>query len=347
MRLKWEEQKENGRRLNIETLRAFACMMVVLLHLNAWVYDVSRLSEFYKILFSIINTVTRFAVPCFMLITGSFIFNNARRKGYCEFYKSAIKKIVFPTIFFSMAYVVYRIVKESISGEIFVNEIVIDWLKGIPFGHMWYMYMLMGFYVVVPLLCFLRRKVGRVLWGICGCGCIILASILYSGSLIAPIWPLCWIQYVGYFILGDLMQGQNRTKRLRSIYAFLILLTALIMTKYSLSCLENGTIFDFQPQNLLTCIFSVSVYGFVLNSKGIKNNLVKLISEHSGYIYFLHGGAVNIVQIFMNKFNWQYSHPLLVLVTTYWMVLIGCVVISVSIKKYNKYCCLESEEDSG
>ena len=331
------DDNKNGHRSNIEALRAVSCMMVVLLHLNAWLYDINELSGFYRILYTVFNVLTRFAVPCFMLITGTFIFDNAVKKGCRKFYKDAIKKVLLPTILFSMIYVLYGLLKGSLEGVLVFKDLMIDWVKGIPFGHMWYMYMLIGFYFVVPPLCLLREKMGKFAWGICGIGCVILACLLYNGSLIAPIWPLCWIQYVGYFIIGDCISKclqyewfANR-KTIKLFCVLLAIITFFVMVIYSFICLKSNLVYNFQPQNILTFIFSVSIYSYAISSNGTNNSFIKLIAKHSGYIFFLHGGAVNIIEILMNRLHWQYNHPLLILVTTYWIVLLSCVIVSAGI----------------
>lgn len=72
---------------NIEMLRVISCMAVVILHVNAWCFQIENLAIHLRNVNVIINTVVRFAVPCFMLITGTYIFRNAEKKGGSCFIK--------------------------------------------------------------------------------------------------------------------------------------------------------------------------------------------------------------------------------------------------------------------
>lgn len=194
---------------NIEMLRAFSCLAVVVLHINAWCFQIDNLGTSLRTVNAIINTLVRFAVPCFMMITGTYVFRNADKNGWKVFYKNAVKKVVLPTVVFSVFCVTYVALKGVLDNQWLLKKVLVDWLHGIPFGHMWYMYMLIGFYAVVPILCLVRKKMSRFCWGMVGILCIILSTLRYDGNLLAPIWPFCWVQYAGYFIIGDFAGGQK------------------------------------------------------------------------------------------------------------------------------------------
>ena len=195
---------------NIEMLRAFSCLAVVVLHINAWCFQIDNLGTSLRTVNAIINTLVRFAVPCFMMITGTYVFRNADKNGWKVFYKNAVKKVVLPTVIFSVFCVTYVVLKGVLDNQWLLKKALVDWLHGIPFGHMWYMYMLIGFYAVVPILCLVRKKMSRFCWGMVGILCIILSALRYGGNLLTPIWPFCWVQYVGYFIIGDFAGGAKR-----------------------------------------------------------------------------------------------------------------------------------------
>ena len=74
-------RKTGKRDVNTEYFRAFACLTVVLLHLNAWCFRTGSLDEPMKIAQACINTLVRFAVPGFILITGTSVFRNAEKRG--------------------------------------------------------------------------------------------------------------------------------------------------------------------------------------------------------------------------------------------------------------------------
>ena len=244
---------------NIEMLRAISCIAVVILHVNAWCFQIENLAIHLRNVNVIINTVVRFAVPCFMLITGTYIFRNADKNGWKRFYKNAVKKVIIPTIFFSMLCVIYVVIKGCLDGQMVLQKSLDNWIHGIPFGHMWYMYMLIGLYAAVPILCLIRERVSRFYWEIIGILCIALSVIFYNDNLLSPIWPFCWIQYVGYFILGDFVGGGKKSRRQLRVSVFIGVASLLLMCVYSIKKAYMGIRFDFQPQNILTVFFSISL----------------------------------------------------------------------------------------
>lgn len=302
---------------NIDFLRAIGCIAVVLLHVNAWCFEIEKLSIGIKTENVLINTLVRFAVPCFMLITGTYIFRNADELGWKNFYKKAIEKLLFPTLYFSLLYVIYTVFKGFLQREFLVEEALIKWMHGIPFGHMWYMYMLIGFYIATPFLCQIRSKLGRKAWAFLGIFCILTSAVNFNGSLIAPNWILCWIQYVGYFIIGDVCGGQKSKKIAK--YAWTGCgLSIVSMFSYSLYVAGQGIRYDFQPQNILTAVFSISIYLIVYNSKTIHlTKRLRLIARQSSSIYYIHGLVINMVVIAMNRFELQYKWPICFTIVTF------------------------------
>ena len=303
-----------ARNENIDFLRAIGCIAVVILHVNAWCFNVDKLSIGASIGNVLINTLVRFAVPCFMIITGTFIFDNADKYGWRVFYKRAVNKILSPTLYFSVLYVAYTIFKGLLEKENVVNESLAKWVQGIPFGHMWYMYMLIGFYVVVPVLCRIRNNVSRQVWASIGLICLLASAVCFNGNLIAPNWAICWIQYVGYFIIGDICGGGQKSKKNVKCVKYAKILCGLsiaLMCIYSLNALNLGLRFNFQPQNILTATFAISLYFIVYNSETIYfPKTIRLIAIQSSNIYFIHGLIVNIVVIIMNRLQWQYKIPI-------------------------------------
>ena len=213
MRLEETQATVSRRNENIDFLRAIGCIAVVLLHVNAWCFEIEKLNIGIMIVNVLINTLVRFAFPCFMLITCTYIFKNADQHEWKDFYKKAVKKLLLPTLYFSLLYVVYTVLKGLLQKEFLVKDALIKWMQGIPFGHMWYMYMLIGFYIAVPFLCQIRKRMGRTSWAFLGVICILASAISFRGSLIAPNWILCWIQYVGYFIIGDVCGGGGKNQK--------------------------------------------------------------------------------------------------------------------------------------
>ena len=293
-----------------------------------------------KILNVSINTVVRFAVPCFMLITGTFVFENISKKvSWKEFYKKVINSIIIPTLLYSVMYVIYLELKNCIDGKKSFYQPFNLWAKGIPFGHMWYMYMLIGFYLAIPLIYLIRKKVNRYMWGFIGFICIIISGIINNDSLIAPIWFLCWLQYIGYFIIGDFF-GEKYQGSKQKLYKYIgcSLIILVLMVICSINKLNYEIRFDFQPQNFLTVIFSISVYMIFRNYQfKYKHLIIERIAHQSNNIYFIHALVINLIVIIMNRLQWQYRHPIIFLIISYIVVVIVCYIWGCLFEKFFKF----------
>ena len=90
-----------GRQNNYDLLRIISTIAVILIHVN-WRYfgSVYTMSEtsFAWSMEAIINIVTRFSVPVFMMLSGAFILQNAENGNAVFFYKKSLKKIFIPFV---------------------------------------------------------------------------------------------------------------------------------------------------------------------------------------------------------------------------------------------------------
>lgn len=330
------DHKKTGKRdVNTEYLRSFACLAVVLLHLNTWCFQTGALSESMKTVQACVNTLVRFAVPAFMLITGTYTFRNADKKNWRDFYRNAFGKIVLPTLFFSGLCVLYGVLKGLLRKKWLLVPALKGFISGRPMGHMWYMYMLIGFYIVVPVLCWIRRKMDRRIWGAAGIFCIFLSQYFFKGDLLAPLWPFCWIQYVGYFIVGDCIGEFPRQSQIVFPAVIFCISSALCMSVFSIQKIYMGIRYDFQPQNILTALFSISLYLIFRNKKEMRPSAFQQkIAGQSANIYFLHGIFINILKEILKKIEVQHLCPPLFLIIGVLIITALCYKTGVILSRF-------------
>ena len=99
-----------------------------------------------------------------------------------------------------------------------------------------------------------------------------------------------------------------------------------------------GIRYDFQPQNILTAVYSVSVFIIFDNLKISKMpTIVEKIAKQSANIYYIHGLVVNIVVIIMNHWGLQYVFPALFLIFTVVAVLIVSYMCGVCVDHTTRF----------
>lgn len=114
-----------------------------------------------QVLAFVYDSLARFAVPCFVMIFGTFILDNPRNSNYREFYRKSFRHVGVQTIMFTVLYTSINIVMNLIDGDLGVEEILIGIVAGKPYFRMWYLYMLVGVYVLAPRVLRLKMKSGR------------------------------------------------------------------------------------------------------------------------------------------------------------------------------------------
>ena len=106
------------------------------------------------------------------------------------------------------------------------------------------------------------------------------------------------------------------------------------MCTYTLKEAYVGVRYDFQPQNILTAFFSISVYLIFRNLNADYFPVpLKRIAEQSANIFYLHGVVVNVVVVVMNRLMIQYKYPIAFLIVSTVFVIILCYYIGIFIDK--------------
>ena len=130
-------------------LRVFATIAVVIIHTVAG--NVSSLQsdqEFSWLLGNFFETISRWSVPGFVMISGALLLKDQREISYGEFFKKRLSKVAIPFVGWSIIFYIYGVyygyfpfsIKEGIS--LFLNNEITS--------HFWFFYMIVGIYLIAP-----------------------------------------------------------------------------------------------------------------------------------------------------------------------------------------------------
>ena len=280
---------------NYDLLRALSCVAVAALHVTALCYGyygpgTELDSNFWFA--GAYQVLARLAVPSFLLLTGAFVLNDPENCDFRRFYRKKALRVIVPALIFSVLYVLYMCLlplltaPHRLSRTAITTELLL-WAKGDPFLHMWYMYMLFGFYAAAPLLCRLYRKWLQSgsrhlrLW-MYGTGFLLLAA----GSLIEPLisdyWPVKFLAYLGYFLLGAVIRKDERLPGLK----------AWVKALFLLGCAA-----------FLAGIYALLFFWVAAHPRLRCGPVFREISRSSYYIYLYHGGVLSV-------FLWIYTRKI-------------------------------------
>ena len=111
---------------NYDFLRICCAIAGISIHVSAiWLEAAANANVFGEIytdhlaITCLWNTLTRFAVPCFIMLSGAFLLADERNVEYRYFYKKQFRRIGIPTLSFIGLYLLFGLAKTT--GEIMVS----------------------------------------------------------------------------------------------------------------------------------------------------------------------------------------------------------------------------------
>ncbi len=139
---------------NLSFLRAFACIAIVLLHTvnSAAILYESRISRsVYAGSMAVVEALS-WAVPCFLMVTGALLLDPAREISLKKLFSKYILRVV---IALAAAVLLFRAFDMLLNGEVLTASAVgrgfLNILTGKSWSHLWYLYVLIGLYLLLPL----------------------------------------------------------------------------------------------------------------------------------------------------------------------------------------------------
>ena len=321
---------------NLDLLKILACIMVIIIHVSAYyVLSYEKTGGSYFTIGNLWDSFASPAVPIFILLAGKYALSNEKNIEIDYYYKKILKNIYIPTFIYSSLYFVYSyfliIIKYILNFEIKdkyspVKKLII----GVPFYHLWYLYMAIGLYLLVPFLIRLRIKIGEKIFRNIGIFFIFLGFVtlllqnyleqidFYNREDILKYLRYFWIfnqfkfiNYLGYFMLGYSLKDKKINFKVGIIGTLISLLVMFFVVEVT----KNQ--FYYSNNFLFVISASVLLYLSFLNLKIDKN--ISLITKKTFSIYLLHAGILNIIQLFFKyilkyEINPLYGIPVLVVV---------------------------------
>ncbi|MDO5443526.1 MAG: acyltransferase [Bacteroidia bacterium] len=297
----------------LDYLRVISCFLVLMVHSSEQFYGPEGnliLSAGHRLWIGIWDGFARISVPLFMICSAYLLLPMKEEQTWGEFYKRRFLRVVPPMLVFMVLYAIYP----AVAGVSTWSEALTS-VAGIPFnfpyaaGHLWFMYPLLGMYLLIPFISpWLRTSTARqerlfiYIW-------LVTTCIPYLNRWCGDVWGQCWWNqydmlynfagYPGYFVLAHYIREHihwDRAKRLAvgiactlvgyglTFASFFVQAepgTSITVTDLEIGwcfCTLNCVIFTFGAFLLFTCI----------TKPGRCYPLVRDISEKSYGMYLMH-----------------------------------------------------------
>lgn len=138
---------------SISLLRIVATIAVVFLHVNSTIYSNFKLSQEEYSLFSIMASFGNWAVPVFFIITGYLLLDSRRKISIRDCFVKYVRRMILVLFIFGvpMACMIRLFSTKAFYSRLILDSIF-DMLGGNSFAHLWYVYALLGVYLLLPML---------------------------------------------------------------------------------------------------------------------------------------------------------------------------------------------------
>lgn len=269
--------------------------MVIVLHVTGpWLHKLLGVNQNVWVSIAGIHSLTRFCVPIFIMITGSLLLN--REYNYLSFFSSKFSRIVKPFLFWSIFYIcIYFLfdlyLGKSITLASFGKSIFDSIIYGAAY-HLWYLYLLLSLYVIVPFLSNLISRTNKsntyiflILWF------ILLTFSQFQETNTLLNYARTAFGYLGYLVLGHLLVTLQLKKNVAIPFSLFLIVLGWGSTFYPVfrNYTTNAIVVDqwYYYLNVNTVILSIGVFLF-FKYFDFKFTLLSNISKHSFGIYFIH-----------------------------------------------------------
>ena len=317
------ETKQNAnptirRNTGLSHVRAISCIAVVILHTFFACFSFVGKDTIQYRSAVLIRNLMFWSVPCFVMVTGALLLDPSRNISYTKVFGKYIPRMLAALVVFSALFLLVDI---GFGFTSWSRDTVPEFFKSLLTGqgqwsHMWYLYTMIGLYLIMPVLhAFVRVSDRKALGALTLIFFIFLSVVPILSTVtdlpfgiyipVITIYPLYLV--LGRFLVTDGLQteetsgekqkGRGRRTGLFSclIVAFAIgisICTLIYLHKDNAMLREMVTDYSFP----IIVLGAVGVFGLT-ESLGGHNKVLEFIDKHAFGIYLIHMVPLKILAV--------------------------------------------------
>lgn len=311
-----------NRDFRLDSLRVVAAFAVVWLHTSVVVVltnpDIHNLAWWAG---NFADAYTRWCVPIFVMVSGALVLSRSSEHDPIKFYRRRMGRLFFPLIFWSFLYLILSSYEHLSFDPYWLAKTVI---KGQPYYHLWYLYMMAGLYLVTPFIRqFVLTSSANLINGFIVV-CFVVASLETSvgilsenksGTFLGLFFP-----FMGYFVAGYHIRNVSICISIRVLLVTTIVCGTLIALGTGLLLPVLGTrgwLVMYNYLNPFVIIMSLCIFSIAAKHRlGVENlaneklkKVVTLLAPLTLGIYLVHPFWLKVLAHF--GVNGLFVHPLL------------------------------------
>lgn len=305
-----------SRNLKIDILRILACFFIVLAHVSSDEILVLSIDSMNWKFSHVLNTIGHTGTMLFLFISGALLLSEDYDFKPKKFYTHNFLRLLTAYCAWVVIYHVAGLISRGQYSWIYIKDVIIGIIKGEAGYHFWYVPMLLGIYLLLPMLRAICRADKRVVNYF-----VILFLVVQVGFTTVKVFefpykhlvvslmeriPFTLVNhYVGYFVMGYWLT--EKLKKLEETFARCmgsVLLVAGIVGSLvgdMLLTKQNGynSIFFNDLFSIAMCMSAtgvfVLVHSFDVRSTKKMEGLLVQISQLTFGVYMLHPMMLGII----------------------------------------------------
>lgn len=348
---------QNQRIEYIDILRVVSMFFIVMIHVIGQSFYTLPVTSFEWNTLNVYDSPIRWSVPIFVMISGTLFLGKDRPLKVI--FRKNIVRLITSFFFWSIVYALISYIRyknaKSAWEQVFTGHY-----------HMWFVIMIIGLYLVVPIL----RKIAesKELTKLFLILALIFTAVIPMIQLILGFFPAesavtinsvlssvvnnfhikLPLGYAGYFVLGYALNKYDISKRLEYIiYALGISGALATIIATSVRAAQTNTpytgFYEYTTPNVAAMAIAVFVlfkkHYRVKNADSILQKLIHAVSRYSFGVYLMHLAVIEFINLNLHitpaSFNPIFSTPILCISSALISILISATLNHIPVlKKY-------------
>lgn len=158
---------------------------------------------------NIYDSLARPSVPLFVMASGFLLLSPEKTdEPLSIFFKKRLSRLALPFIFWGATYFAWRFL---VNDEAFAYGSIIQGFNTGPYYHFWFLYMLIGLYLITPILRVVvansQRKILKYFLAVWFLGTAVIPLLNLQPSLSLDSNLFVFVGWIGYFLLGAFLKS--------------------------------------------------------------------------------------------------------------------------------------------